>query len=82
MSDFMRNDFIKIIGLITMTIDHIGMVIFPHEILFRIIGRIAFPIFAFQLAQGVKYTSDIKRYITRLFIFAIVSQPIYMINNP
>ncbi|MGL4790076.1 MAG: TraX family protein, partial [Anaerotignaceae bacterium] len=41
-----------------------------------------FPIFAFQLAQGVKYTSDIKRYITRLFIFAIVSQPIYMINNP
>lgn len=41
------------------------------------IGRIAFPIFCFQLAEGCKYTKDIKKYFLRLLIAAFISQPIF-----
>ncbi len=54
---------LKIIALITMTIDHIGMILFPHERLFRIIGRISFPIFSYFVAEGAKYTSSRLKYI-------------------
>lgn len=40
-----RYDYIKILALISMIIDHIGYFIFPQEVWFRIIGRIAFPLF-------------------------------------
>lgn len=40
----------------------------------RSIGRIAFPIFCFLLIQGYLHTSDIKKYLTRLFIFAFISE--------
>ncbi len=56
-----------------MTIDHIGFMIFPDLLYLRIIGRIAFPIFAFLTVQGYLYTSNLKNYITRLSIEAIIS---------
>lgn len=40
----------------------------------NIIGRIAFPIFAFQISEGYKYTKNFKKYIFRLGLFAIISQ--------
>lgn len=75
----MRNDKLKFIGLITMTIDHIGWLFFPDIILFRIIGRVAFPIFAYQVTEGYKKTKNIHKYMTRLLIFAIISQVPYML---
>ena len=57
-----------------MTIDHIGMLLFPDILILRILGRLAFPIFAFCIADGLKHTRSIKRYILLLFIFAIISQ--------
>lgn len=44
-------------------------------------GKIAFPIFAFQIAQGCKYTKDIKKYFVRLLIFAFISQFPYSLIN-
>ncbi len=41
------------------------------------IGRIAFPIFCFQIAEGCRYTSNIKKYFLRLFLFGIITQPVY-----
>lgn len=41
---------------------------------FRYIGRIAFPIFAFQISEGFVHTSSQKRYIIRLVILALVSE--------
>ena len=49
---------LKIIGAIAMLIDHMGMILFPSVIAFRIIGRIAFPIFAFFIAEGARYTKN------------------------
>lgn len=65
---------LKIIACITMFIDHIGYVIFDGSSYFNYIGRIAFPIFAFQISQGYIHTKNVKRYLSRLLIFAIISQ--------
>lgn len=65
---------IKIIALITMFIDHVGYLLFPEQILFRLIGRIAMPLFAFQFAVGLKHTSDYKKKMIKTFIFAILVQ--------
>lgn len=77
-----RNDLLKIIALVTMLIDHVGYLYFPEEMMFRTIGRIAFPIFAYQVAIGFQKTSSRPRYAKRLFIFALISQVPYFWFNP
>jgi len=44
-----------------MTVDHLGFILFPSLIILRIIGRIAFPIFAYMIAEGCRYTKNEKR---------------------
>lgn len=65
---------LKLIAIITMFIDHIGYVIFDGFSFFNYIGRIAFPIFAFQISEGYIHTKNLKKYFLRLFIFALISQ--------
>lgn len=69
---------LKIIAIITMTFDHLGYALF-HKISFsNYIGRIAFPIFAFQISEGYTHTKNLKKYYLKLFIFALISQvPFY-----
>ena len=71
-------DFLKLIAIISMVIDHVGSAFFPQYPVFRWIGRLAFPIFAYCLTVGLLYTHDIKKYLIRLGIFALVSQPFYI----
>ena len=70
---------LKIIAIITMFIDHIGYAIFGNFSFFNYIGRIAFPIFAFQISEGYTHTNNLKKYFFRLFIFALVSQIPFML---
>ena len=63
-----------IIASLSMLIDHIGAVFFPGLIFMRLIGRTAFPIYAFLIAQGGRYTSNKGRYAVRLLIFAALSE--------
>lgn len=65
---------LKIIALVSMLIDHIGAVLFPQWIVLRIIGRLAFPIYAFLLVEGYFHTKDRIKYIKRLGIFALISE--------
>ena len=71
-------DFLKLIAIISMTIDHVGGNLFPQYPVFRWIGRLAFPIFAYCLTVGLLYTHDIKKYLLRLGAFALISQPFYI----
>ena len=69
-----RNDILKILAMLTMLIDHIGVLLLPQYRVLRTIGRIAFPIFAYQISEGFRYTSDRTRYASRLLIFGLIAQ--------
>ncbi len=73
----MTNNRLKLLALICMTIDHIGVILFPDLLILRIIGRLAFPIFAFLLVEGFKHTKNLKNYMIRLLAFAFVSEIIF-----
>lgn len=65
---------LKMIALVAMVCDHVGLIFFPEWIVFRIIGRISFPIFAYVLVEGFFYTRDIKKYLLRLGLLSLVSE--------
>ena len=71
--DFGR-ELLKWIALITMTVDHVGAVLYPEFEFLRWIGRLAFPLFAYLLILGMESTRSIRNYFLRLFIFALISQ--------
>lgn len=70
---------LKIIAILAMTIDHANYMFYDHTTWLNCIGRLALPIFAWQIAVGFEKTRDIKLYVFRLFVVAMVSQPIFML---
>lgn len=68
---------LKLIALVTMTIDHIGMMLFPRSALLRIIGRLAFPLFAYMIAEGCQYTRSRKRYLLSMAGLGLLCQIVY-----
>ncbi len=74
---------LKLIAIAAMTLDHLTWTLFPgystewFVILFHIIGRLTAPIMWFFIAEGYRYTHDIKKYATRLFLLAAVSHFAY-----
>lgn len=69
---------LKIIALIAMAVDHTGAILLPYNTkeywICRMIGRLAFPIFCFLLVEGFQHTRDVKKYLARLGIFALISE--------
>ena len=70
----MSTFWLKIIAIVTMAIDHIGAVLFPEYEIFRVIGRIAFPIFAFLIVEGMVRTKSLEKYLIRMLVFAAISE--------
>lgn len=66
--------FLKWFALVTMTIDHVGHFIFPDLIELRVVGRLAFPIFAYLFALSYRYTSNQKRLLILVSSAAVVTQ--------
>ncbi len=65
---------LKGLAAATMVVDHVGVVLLPQLWLLRCVGRLAFPIYAFFLAQGFRYTKSRARYLARLAGFALLSE--------
>ena len=85
---------LKMIALLFMLLDHVGYRMTLDNLVdntklwisigetFRVFGRIAFPIFAFMVAEGFRHTSDRKRYAIRMLVFAVISEiPFDMLRN-
>jgi hypothetical protein len=70
-------NFLKLIAITAMLIDHLGARIFPGADILRVIGRLAFPMFAYCIAVGCVYTRNIGKYALRMIIMAVFIQPLY-----
>lgn len=75
----MSSFILKILAAISMFFDHFGYTLYSKFSSFNYIGRLAFPIFAFQLSEGYLHTKSKKNYLFRLFLFALISQLPFML---
>ncbi len=75
----LTNNQLKIIAMLAMLFDHIGKVLLPQYSILQIIGRLAFPIFAFMIAEGSYYTRNKIRYFLSVFLLGAGCQAVYII---
>lgn len=68
---------LKLIAAAAMFLDHMGMLLFPRVLLFRIIGRIAYPIYAYMIAEGCRCTGNKPRYFLQMFGLGAACQIVY-----
>ena len=91
MKKTLRSDTIKIIAMVLMVIDHIGLAIFEPiyltstdyntvvtfyylRLIFTAFGRVAFPLFAYQLMRGFFYTRNRMKHVLTLLVFALITE--------
>ena len=65
---------LHIIAMTLMLMDHLWATLLPAQEWLTCAGRLAFPIFAFMTVEGYFYTHNLKKYISRLFLFALLSE--------
>lgn len=68
---------LKLMAMVFMAIDHIGAYLFPHILWLRIVGRLAFPIYAYMIAEGCRHTRSMGRYFSTMAALAAVCQIVY-----
>lgn len=69
---------LKILALVFMFADHSGKMLFSGVPELRMIGRLAFPLYCWCLVVGFHYTRSVPKYMLRLLVIGLVSQPLYM----
>ena len=70
---------LKLVAMISMLIDHTGKMFFPQYRIMRIIGRLAFPLYAYCIAVGGVYSKNRLKYLNRILLMGLISQPFYAV---
>ncbi|MBS5521892.1 MAG: hypothetical protein KHX56_06430 [Clostridiales bacterium] len=74
MPKILSSNGLKLIAAVSMTVDHIGAALFPQALWLRCIGRLAFVLYAFLITEGYIYTRNVKWYMARLGLLAVLSE--------
>lgn len=65
---------LHVLAMAFMLCDHLWATLFPAAEWLTCVGRLAYPIFAFMIAEGYAHTRDLKKYMLRLLFWAAVSE--------
>lgn len=68
---------LKLLAALSMLIDHAGLLLFPGAVWMRAVGRLAFPLYAYFIAEGFRYTRSRPRYFLRVFLLGAACQLVY-----
>lgn len=83
MKTHLNSNHLKLIAIIAMTVDHIADLIYPgfpanpFAIVLHIIGRLTAPMMWFLVCEGFYYTKNLKKYLLRMLVFALISHFAY-----
>ncbi|TDF97579.1 TraX family protein [Paenibacillus piri] len=75
----LQRELLQIAAMLTMLIDHIGAVLFPEQPELRIVGRLSFPFYAFGIVQGYLLSGNVKAYMKRIALLAVISELPYVL---
>lgn len=70
---------LKLIAAVSMLLDHTGLILFPYMTVLRILGRLAFPLYAWCIAEGFRYTHNRRKYFLQIFLLGAACQIVYYI---
>ncbi len=65
---------LRVLAMAFMLLDHLWATLIPGNLWLTCVGRLAFPIFAFLLAEGYRHTGNFKKYIKRMALFAVIAE--------
>ncbi len=75
----LSNNQIKLIAMVAMLLDHTGLILFPSVRILRIIGRLAFPLFAYMIAEGATHTRHRTRYLLSMAGLGMACQAVCIV---
>ena len=77
----LTNNQLKILAMLAMLMDHVGRQLLPQWTWMLVVGRLAFPIFAFMIAEGCRYTRHKARYFLMVAGLAVICQGTYFFTT-
>ncbi len=75
----LSGNLLKTVAMLSMLADHAGKALFPDLLILQLFGRIAFPLFAYMIAEGCRYTRNRARYFLGIFLLGAACQCVYLV---